>query len=77
MQRRLRRLAAHVNCDHYSVVCLFVTNARFAFSRRVPEDPHLFMSSLLYMNIDVFCEVIKYLDPIQVLVTMSPLTPLL
>jgi len=29
------------------------------------------------MNIDVFCEVIKYLDPIQVLVTMSPPTPLL
>lgn len=29
------------------------------------------------MNIDVFCEVIKYLDPIQVLVTMSPLPPLL
>lgn len=54
--------------------CFFVTNDRFAFSRRVRRRLILSMSSLLYMNIDVFCEVIKYLDPIQVLVTMSPET---
>ena len=54
--------------------CFFVTNDRFAFSCRVARRLILLMSSLLYMNIDVFCEVIKYLDPIQVLVTMSPLS---